>query len=146
MSTHRNGRFNSLASSLRQNGMGWVAMMARIGAMVASMVLLTGDYIPWLPGLIYGAAPILSGVAAFFLPETLGSPLPDTIQDVEDRWERAPRGLWSDPWCKWVNNYVFLFFLFLHFLFRGSGRSSKNAAKEVKILKDTQATLLKLPA
>lgn len=65
--------------------MGWVSMMARVGAMVAPMVLLTGDYIPWLPGLIYGGAPILTGVAAIFLPETLGSPLPDTIQDVEDR-------------------------------------------------------------
>lgn len=70
---------------IRQNGMGWVSMMARVGAMVAPMVLLVGDHIPWLPGLIYGGAPILSGVAAIFLPETLGSPLPDTIQDVEDR-------------------------------------------------------------
>lgn len=70
---------------IRQNGMGWASMVARVGAMVAPMVLLTGDYLPWLPGLIYGGAPILSGVAGIFLPETLGSPLPDTIQDVEDR-------------------------------------------------------------
>lgn len=70
---------------IRQNGMGWVSMMARVGAMVAPMVLLMGDYKPWIPGLIYGGAPILSGVAGIFLPETLGSPLPDTIQDVEDR-------------------------------------------------------------
>ncbi|KAJ4930335.1 hypothetical protein JOQ06_019339 [Pogonophryne albipinna] len=70
---------------IRQNGMGWVCMMARMGAMVAPMVLLTADYLPWLPDLIYGGAPILSGIAAIFLPETLGSPLPDTIQDVEDR-------------------------------------------------------------
>ncbi|XP_047462085.1 solute carrier family 22 member 6 [Mugil cephalus] len=70
---------------IRQSGMGWVSMMARIGAMIAPMVLLVGDYIPWLPGLIYGGAPILSGVAAIFLPETLGSPLPDTVQDVEER-------------------------------------------------------------
>ncbi|KAK5887419.1 hypothetical protein CesoFtcFv8_016023 [Champsocephalus esox] len=70
---------------IRQNGMGWVSMMARVGAMVAPMVLLTADYLPWLPGLIYGGVLILSGIAAIFLPETLGSPLPDTIQDVEDR-------------------------------------------------------------
>ncbi|XP_004076416.1 solute carrier family 22 member 6 isoform X1 [Oryzias latipes] len=70
---------------IRQNGMGWVSMMARIGAMVAPMVLLTGDHIQWLPGFIYGGAPILSGVAAVFLPETLGTNLPDTIQDVEER-------------------------------------------------------------
>ncbi|KAF7205738.1 solute carrier family 22 member 6 [Nothobranchius furzeri] len=69
---------------LRQNGMGWVSMMARVGAMVAPMVLLTGDHVPWLPGLIYGGAPILSGIAAIFLPETLGMHLPDTVQDVEE--------------------------------------------------------------
>ncbi|CAL1573518.1 unnamed protein product [Knipowitschia caucasica] len=70
---------------IRQNGMGLASMMARVGAMVAPMVLLSGDYISWLPGLIYGGAPILTGVAAMLLPETLGCSLPDTIQDVEDR-------------------------------------------------------------
>ncbi|XP_029956654.1 solute carrier family 22 member 6 [Salarias fasciatus] len=70
---------------IRQTGMGWVSMMARVGAMVAPMVLLTGDYIAWLPGLIYGGAPIISGLAGVFLPETLGVPLPDTVQDVEER-------------------------------------------------------------
>ena len=65
--------------------MGWVSTMARVGAMVAPMVQLLGDYIPWLPGLIYGGAPIISGVAALYLPETLGINLPDTIQDMEDR-------------------------------------------------------------
>ncbi|XP_072302299.1 solute carrier family 22 member 6 [Eucyclogobius newberryi] len=70
---------------IRQNGMGLASMMARMGAMVAPMVLLCSDYVTWLPTLIYGGAPILSGAAALFLPETLGCPLPDTIQDVEDR-------------------------------------------------------------
>ncbi|XP_030638310.1 solute carrier family 22 member 6 [Chanos chanos] len=70
---------------VRQNGMGWVSMMARLGAMVAPLVLLLGEEVSWLPGLIYGGAPILSGFFAYFLPETLAAPLPDTIQDVEDR-------------------------------------------------------------
>lgn len=65
--------------------MGFISMMARLGSMVAPMVLLVGDYTPWIPGFIYGAAPILSGLVGIFLPETLGIPLPDTIQDVEDR-------------------------------------------------------------
>ncbi|KAM3868807.1 solute carrier family 22 member 6 [Diretmus argenteus] len=70
---------------IRQTGMGWVSMMARLGAMVAPIVLLLGEYITWIPGLVYGGAPVLSGVAAMFLPETVGAPLADTIQDVEDR-------------------------------------------------------------
>lgn len=70
---------------IRQNGMGLASMNARVGSMVAPMVQLTGDNISWLPGLIFGGVPIISGAAAMFLPETLGSPLPETLQDVEDR-------------------------------------------------------------
>ncbi|KAL0993943.1 hypothetical protein UPYG_G00115880 [Umbra pygmaea] len=73
---------------VRQSGMGWVSMMARVGAMVAPMVLLFGEAVPWLPGCIYGIAPIVSGVIALYLPETLGGGLPDTIQDVDDRSEK----------------------------------------------------------
>ncbi|KAF4098458.1 solute carrier family 22 member 6 [Onychostoma macrolepis] len=79
---------------IRQNGMGWVSMMARFGAMVAPMVLLLGEDFPWLPGFIYGGAPIFSGIFAFFLPETLAQALPDTIQDVDDRgfaWKKNKR-------------------------------------------------------
>ncbi|XP_026878495.2 solute carrier family 22 member 6 [Electrophorus electricus] len=70
---------------IRQNGMGWVTMMGRLGAMVAPMVLMLVEVKVWLPGLIFGGVPILSGIFAYFLPETLASPLPDTIQDAEDR-------------------------------------------------------------
>nr|XP_055036879.1 solute carrier family 22 member 6 [Misgurnus anguillicaudatus] len=76
---------------IRQTGMGWVSMMARLGAMVAPLVLLLGESLPWLPGVIYGGAPILSGIFAFFLPETLGMPLPDTMQDVADRGFRRTK-------------------------------------------------------
>ncbi|XP_012677225.2 solute carrier family 22 member 6 [Clupea harengus] len=73
---------------IRQNGMGFVSMTARFGAMVAPMVQLLGERVPWLPGLIYGGVPIISGFFAIFLPETLASPLPDTVQDVEERGYR----------------------------------------------------------
>lgn len=65
--------------------MGWVSTMGRLGAMVAPMVLLMSEAVAWLPSVIYGGAPILSGVFAYFLPETLNTPLPDTIQDTVDR-------------------------------------------------------------
>ncbi|XP_064207837.1 solute carrier family 22 member 6 [Anguilla rostrata] len=70
---------------IRQNGMGWVSMMARLGAMVAPLILIPGEALAWLPGLIYGGVPILAGGVALFLPETLAMPLPDTIQDAEER-------------------------------------------------------------
>ncbi|XP_058271440.1 solute carrier family 22 member 6 isoform X2 [Hemibagrus wyckioides] len=75
---------------VRQNGMGWVSTMARLGAMVAPVVLLCSETVIWLPGFIYGGAPVLSGIFAYFLPETLNIPLPDTIQDTEERQYAGP--------------------------------------------------------
>uniref|UniRef100_A0A8C7DSP4 Major facilitator superfamily (MFS) profile domain-containing protein n=1 Tax=Naja naja TaxID=35670 RepID=A0A8C7DSP4_NAJNA len=50
-----------------------------------SICLMTSEYFPSLPLVIYATAPIISGMAACFLPETLNVPLPDTIEDVETR-------------------------------------------------------------
>nr|XP_056708553.1 solute carrier family 22 member 6-A-like [Euleptes europaea] len=68
---------------LRQTGMGLSNTMARSGAIIAPLVKMIGEYIPFLPMVIYGVAPIVSGVAAAFLPETLNVPLRETIEQVE---------------------------------------------------------------
>ncbi|XP_059811422.1 solute carrier family 22 member 6-A-like isoform X1 [Hypanus sabinus] len=70
---------------VRQTGMGLVGTMARVGAMVAPIIRLTGDYIPFLPSLIYGGMTVVAGITAFFLLETRNIPLPETIEDVENR-------------------------------------------------------------
>lgn len=38
-----------------------------------------------LPNVVYGGAAVLAAGFACFLPETLNMPLPDTIQDVEEK-------------------------------------------------------------
>ncbi|KAM4723067.1 solute carrier family 22 member 6-B-like [Rhinophrynus dorsalis] len=68
---------------IRQSGFGIGTMMARLGAIVAPLAQMTGDYYQHLPAIIYGCFPIISGIAACFLPETLGIPLPETIEEVE---------------------------------------------------------------
>ncbi|XP_063800270.1 solute carrier family 22 member 6-B-like [Pseudophryne corroboree] len=68
---------------IRQSGMGLGTMMARLGGIVAPLIQITADYYIHLPLIIYSCCPIVSGIAACFLPETLGMPLPETIQDVE---------------------------------------------------------------
>ncbi|XP_048362926.1 solute carrier family 22 member 6-A-like [Sphaerodactylus townsendi] len=68
---------------LRQTGMGLSNTLARIGAIVAPLVKMAGEYISFLPMVIYGVAPIVSGIAASFLPETLNVPLWETIEQVE---------------------------------------------------------------
>uniref|UniRef100_A0A673GU04 Solute carrier family 22 member 6 n=1 Tax=Sinocyclocheilus rhinocerous TaxID=307959 RepID=A0A673GU04_9TELE len=70
---------------IRQTGMGFVSTMARIGSMAAPAVLILEEILPALPSIVYGGSAVLAGFIAFLLPETLDIPLPDTIEDVEEK-------------------------------------------------------------
>ncbi|KAL7389675.1 hypothetical protein ABVT39_008102 [Epinephelus coioides] len=79
---------------IRQTGMGFVSTMARVGSMAAPAVLILDEVFPALPSVVYGGAAVLASCFACFLPETLNVPLPETINDVEEKWSRlrpAPR-------------------------------------------------------
>ncbi|XP_069036300.1 solute carrier family 22 member 6 [Lepisosteus oculatus] len=82
---------------IRQTGLGFGSTMARVGSMAAPAVLMLDEYLPALPGLVYGGAALLAGVFAFFLPETLDAPLPDTIEDVEQKGGRGSAALEVEP-------------------------------------------------
>ncbi|XP_072887483.1 solute carrier family 22 member 6-A-like isoform X2 [Hemitrygon akajei] len=69
---------------VRQTGMGFVGTMARVGAMVAPIVRMSGDYIPFLPSTTYGGMAVIAGLTAFLLLETRNIPLPETIENVEN--------------------------------------------------------------
>ncbi|EMP25795.1 Solute carrier family 22 member 6-A [Chelonia mydas] len=76
---------------IRQTGLGFGSTMARVGGIVAPLAKMLDEYFSFLPPIVYGAAPIISGIAATFLPETLNQPLPDTVEEVESR-SRMKRG------------------------------------------------------
>lgn len=71
---------------IRQTGMGLVSTMSRVGSMAAPAVLILDEVLPSLPSLVYGGAAVVATGFAFFLPETLNVHLPDTIDDVEEKW------------------------------------------------------------
>ncbi|XP_026546114.1 solute carrier family 22 member 6-A-like [Notechis scutatus] len=70
---------------VRQTGLGFGSTMARVGGMVSPLTKILEDYYSFLPPIVYGAFPITAGIIACLLPETLNVPLPDTIEDVENR-------------------------------------------------------------
>ncbi|XP_076970946.1 organic anion transporter 3 [Tamandua tetradactyla] len=74
---------------IRQTGMGISTVWTRVGSMVTPLVKILGDVHPFIPNIIYGTITLLGGSAAFFLPETLNRPLPETIEDIEDWSPRA---------------------------------------------------------
>ncbi|NXC43899.1 S226A protein, partial [Penelope pileata] len=55
---------------IRQTGMGLTNTMSRLGSITAPLVKMAGEVFPTLPFIIYGAAPVTSGLVAIFLPET----------------------------------------------------------------------------
>ncbi|XP_072101596.1 solute carrier family 22 member 6-A-like [Mobula birostris] len=76
---------------VRQTGMGLIGTMARMGAMVAPIVRMSGDDIPFLPSTIYGGVAVIAGLTAFFLLETRNVPLPETIEDAENSKKSSKR-------------------------------------------------------
>ena len=73
-------------------------MVARIGGIAAPYIAL---YLPniqeRLPMWILGGSSLLGGLLAFALPETLGSKLPEKIDDVRELKKNAK------PLCNCVN-------------------------------------------
>ena len=76
-------------TSVRATAVGACSTMARLGGAAAPFVgkyltELTGSVSDILPLCVFGAVGVLGGLVAFILPDTVGFPLPDTFQDVED--------------------------------------------------------------
>ncbi|KAM7426950.1 hypothetical protein ABFA07_021831 [Porites harrisoni] len=71
---------------IRNTGIGVVSMMARVGSMITPFIVLLAD-LPnlskTLPLVIFGIFGILAGILALWLPETLYSPLAQTVEQAE---------------------------------------------------------------
>nr|XP_008543020.1 PREDICTED: solute carrier family 22 member 6 [Equus przewalskii] len=70
---------------IRQTGLGMGSTTARVGSIMSPLVSMTSELYSSLPLFIYGAVPVAASTATALLPETLGQPLPDTVQDIESR-------------------------------------------------------------
>ncbi|ELT98228.1 hypothetical protein CAPTEDRAFT_166395 [Capitella teleta] len=72
-------------TSVRNIGVGFTSMCARIAGMAAPYVGgPLGDVEVYLPSLIFCVLAFVSGSLVFLLPETLGQNLPDTILESEE--------------------------------------------------------------
>ncbi|VDL73445.1 unnamed protein product [Nippostrongylus brasiliensis] len=78
---------------VRAIGMGMSSMVAGSGLLLAPHIVKLGDYMKILPLLIMGMMALSAGTCTFFLPETLGAPLPMTLEDAENFGKRE--GLFS---------------------------------------------------
>ncbi|XP_004618468.1 solute carrier family 22 member 20 [Sorex araneus] len=72
-------------TEIRQMGMGFVSVNARLGGLAAPLVTTLGEFSSVLPSVGFGATSILAGLAVCFLDETRNKPLLETIEAMERR-------------------------------------------------------------
>ncbi|XP_066216294.1 solute carrier family 22 member 6 isoform X5 [Saccopteryx leptura] len=70
---------------IRQTGLGMGSTMARVGSIISPLVSMTAELHPSVPFFIFGIVAMAASIVTLLLPETLGRPLPDTVQDMENR-------------------------------------------------------------
>ncbi|XP_074467470.1 organic cation/carnitine transporter 2-like isoform X2 [Sebastes fasciatus] len=70
---------------LRNTATGICTMVGRMGVCIAPILLKLSVYLLYLPYIIMGTLAVGSAFAGLFLPETLGKPLPETIQQMHKR-------------------------------------------------------------
>ncbi|XP_077985401.1 solute carrier family 22 member 15-like [Glandiceps talaboti] len=68
-----------LPTVVRNTGMGICAMAARVGGIIAPAVIPLGEMLAFL---IFGGTGFTAGICDYLLPESLGKPLPETIDDL----------------------------------------------------------------
>ena len=69
-------------TAIRNTGMGLVAITSRIGGILSPYLANLGHVVPNLHFVLFGLFALTSGVLNLKLPETLGAPLPETMEDV----------------------------------------------------------------
>ncbi|XP_032735269.1 solute carrier family 22 member 12 isoform X5 [Lontra canadensis] len=80
-------------TTLRMTADGFLQSVGRLGAVMGPLVRMTRQAVPLLAPVSYGVIPIVSSlILLFFLPETRGLPLPDTIRDLENQKSAAAKG------------------------------------------------------
>ena len=75
-------------TSIRNSAVGTCSTVARLGGMLAPVVgkflVETGEVPEELPMTLFGAFGIVGGLCALLLPDTVGFPLPNTFEDIEE--------------------------------------------------------------
>lgn len=68
---------------IRNSALGLGSMCARLSATLTPLISLLDSFDPTLPSIIFSVIAMMSGFWLLFLPETLGSPMPQSIEDGE---------------------------------------------------------------
>jgi len=75
-------------TTIRGIGLSFASVGGTIGNIAAPYMMLLASVAPWLLNVLFGIMSLLAAIMVLYLPETLGRPLPTTIEEVE-AWTRT---------------------------------------------------------
>ncbi|XP_023325327.1 organic cation transporter protein [Eurytemora carolleeae] len=75
-------------TNIRNSAVGICSTMARFGGISAPWIAVylpsQGSLPGWVAYTVFGGSAVIGGLLALFLPDTIGFPLPDTFEDLEE--------------------------------------------------------------
>lgn len=82
---------------IRTRGFSYTNVIGSVGEMIIPLVTdIAAQYCSWAPSVTFSIAGILGSLLLPFLPETKDRPMPETLQDIEDRYWYEYKGLPRD--------------------------------------------------
>ena len=94
---------------VRSTALGSCTLWSRLGGIIAPVITNIHNSSQTLPLLIFGVCGVFASMAAFFLPETAGKNLPETIKDAEQSDDSYTFSdlckICSKTW--WLNNLAY---------------------------------------
>jgi len=73
-----------MPTTVRAAGVGSSSLVSKIGGTLSTTVSALADIHPAIPTIIFASMAIISGAITFFVPETMGRKMPETIDDIEN--------------------------------------------------------------
>ncbi|XP_066470743.1 solute carrier family 22 member 4 [Tiliqua scincoides] len=68
---------------VRNMAVGATSMSSRVGSIIAPYFVFLGAYDRFLPYILMGSLTVLIGIVTLFLPESYGTPLPETFEEMQ---------------------------------------------------------------
>jgi len=72
-----------MPTTVRAAGVGSSSLVSKVGGTLSTTVAALADIHPAIPTIIFSSMAITSGLITWFVPETMGRKMPETIDDVE---------------------------------------------------------------